>query len=337
MRGWEPVPNSPDMKQTIRITSSTGESGAISFKANPTPNLPVQLRISGDQRIKAPYNSVVVKMRIPPSANISKKSFAKFVFANGPEFRIPTSCGNPPRAGCKTDETFLIADGKWRNYNLALNADPNFTGTTGVQADPMNPVLPKDQMAPTFNGWKFIPSVEPFTVGDPNDAVEIEFIRIASVPSAKDADTWCVQCQECTKWTDKKTCDKLCLGKSDVDKVFVSRPDGWIDTEDNCPTIYNPDQADGNNDLVGDACEDFDGDGVVNACDNCPTTTNSRQKDGDENGVGDVCEGKGSNSCFLSAETLAGPVRKPAGALLATLMGLGVGALLVRRRRRSQR
>jgi uncharacterized protein DUF11/thrombospondin type 3 repeat protein len=91
----------------------------------------------------------------------------------------------------------------------------------------------------------------------------------------------------------------------DCDQVFGG---------DNCPTVFNPDQADSDHDGIGDACEadtdhdqvpdltdncprtanpdqaDSDRDGVGDACDNCPTTPNPAQLDSDRNGMGDACQ-----------------------------------------------
>jgi hypothetical protein len=69
--------------------------------------------------------------------------------------------------------------------------------------------------------------------------------------------------------------------------------DGIPDAIDNCPTTANADQADADNDSIGDACEscsDGDGDGVCDIVDNCPTIANSGQADADGDGIGDACD-----------------------------------------------
>ncbi|MCK4627109.1 MAG: T9SS type A sorting domain-containing protein [Phycisphaerae bacterium] len=48
--------------------------------------------------------------------------------------------------------------------------------------------------------------------------------------------------------------------------------------DDNCPTVYNPEQEDADLDSVGDSC------------DNCPTVFNPDQADADGDGVGNVCD-----------------------------------------------
>lgn len=75
--------------------------------------------------------------------------------------------------------------------------------------------------------------------------------------------------------------------------------DGIDDADDNCPTVFNPDQADRDGVAPGDACDvcpaersthrDLDGDGVDDGCDQCigpgPTGVDS---DGD--GLDDGCD-----------------------------------------------
>jgi len=68
--------------------------------------------------------------------------------------------------------------------------------------------------------------------------------------------------------------------------------DGVNDYQDNCPDVANADQADGDSDGVGDACDvvDTDGDGITDAMDNCPDISNADQANGDGDSAGDVCD-----------------------------------------------
>jgi Thrombospondin type 3 repeat len=67
--------------------------------------------------------------------------------------------------------------------------------------------------------------------------------------------------------------------------------DGIPDVTDNCPDKFNPDQADLDNDGLGNRCDpDKDGDLVANDVDNCPRVSNDAQTDSDGDGVGDACD-----------------------------------------------
>lgn len=66
--------------------------------------------------------------------------------------------------------------------------------------------------------------------------------------------------------------------------------DGVANSLDNCPSVANTNQSDGNTNGAGDACDDYDYDGVMTASDNCPTVVNPDQRDIDKDGVGDACD-----------------------------------------------
>ncbi len=69
--------------------------------------------------------------------------------------------------------------------------------------------------------------------------------------------------------------------------------DGVLNHVDNCVNVPNANQADSNNNGVGDACEpvaDADADGVPDATDNCVNVPNTNQLDTDADGTGDACD-----------------------------------------------
>jgi hypothetical protein len=77
--------------------------------------------------------------------------------------------------------------------------------------------------------------------------------------------------------------------------------DSIIDSVDNCPEFYNPNQQDSDGDWRGDFCDnclyeapsdqsDVDFDGAGDICDNCPEISNWAQLDADNDGIGDACD-----------------------------------------------
>jgi hypothetical protein len=76
--------------------------------------------------------------------------------------------------------------------------------------------------------------------------------------------------------------------------LSCSRPDtdtdALTDCLDNCPSVFNPNQADQDGDGIGDVCEDRDADGAPDLVDNCPNAPNPGQADADGSGVGDACQ-----------------------------------------------
>ncbi len=72
--------------------------------------------------------------------------------------------------------------------------------------------------------------------------------------------------------------------------------DSHVDVMDNCPGVPNQDQADMDDDGIGDLCDpDIDGDGRANGNDNCPEIENPDQADEDGDGTGDPCDPDGDN------------------------------------------
>lgn len=68
---------------------------------------------------------------------------------------------------------------------------------------------------------------------------------------------------------------------------------------DNCPNNSNNDQADLDGDGIGDVCDsDRDGDGIPNTEDNCPNKPNADQLDTDNDGIGNVCDPIDNNAKY---------------------------------------
>ncbi|MCW9014344.1 MAG: thrombospondin type 3 repeat-containing protein [Gammaproteobacteria bacterium] len=97
---------------------------------------------------------------------------------------------------------------------------------------------------------------------------------------------------------------------SDIDGDVIS------DVQDNCPSIFNANQADLDGDAIGDVCDnDIDGDGVANAADAFPLdatettdtdndgTGNNADTDDDNDGLLDIAEDINANGVVDAGET----------------------------------
>ncbi len=88
-------------------------------------------------------------------------------------------------------------------------------------------------------------------------------------------------------------CEVQVIITTGIEPIPDADNDGVFDKDDNCPNTPNPDQADSNDNGIGDVCEtptDSDNDGVFDKYDNCPITPNPDQLDTDKDGIGDVCD-----------------------------------------------
>ena len=136
------------------------------------------------------------------------------------------------------------------------------------------------------------------------------FIALALPRPDADADGVMDECDGCPN-DPTKTVPGICgCGIADTD----TDGDGTPDCFDQCPN----DPAKVATGFCGcgtpDSLDDGDGDGIIDCLDNCPITANANQADGNGNGVGDACEtpsagpfcGGGMNGMLVIPMTLIG-------------------------------
>jgi VCBS repeat-containing protein len=89
--------------------------------------------------------------------------------------------------------------------------------------------------------------------------------------------------------------------------------DGSPDLDDNCPVLENADQLNSDDDPDGDACDpDDDNDGLTDDADNCPMLPNDDQADANDDGAGDACSEDDDGDGIADADDLCPLTPDPA-------------------------
>jgi hypothetical protein len=253
----------------VLSVQTPGEGGSITYSASADRSL----RIQGSADIQGNNNVFSVRMRLPNDPALAGRLKARLVL-DGPRGRYEVAI--PSHA-----EAYLVPDGRFRNYTVLL------ASTLSVQ-----PIVPEE---PTEGEEPEEPEEDPATeevVSDENtDFTGKDYTGFSFTPANEAVSGIDIEFLKIGNSTDLADVDQSCDGKLQLD--------GFLGAEDNCPTVFNPDQSDGNADGIGDACEDFDGDVIINRCDNCPGHGNGGQQDGNGNGIGDACD-SGDDGCAVS-------------------------------------
>jgi hypothetical protein len=268
IEGTKPEPNGGGSKKSVLLVKSTpGTAGAISLKESPA----LKFNIQGGTKASASPNEIFsIRMKLPANEEFIDKAKGKVVL-NGSkgayEFSFP-------------EDGYLVADGTFRNYTVLLAQkiarNPDAKDESGAPKEAL-----KTEENTAFTGKDFDSlTITPSDI--PMENIEIEFVKLGNRISIWPTNAT-VELEKDTAKRDQLDVDLNCEDHY--------QPDTWLFTDDNCPNFYNPDQLDANQNGIGDACEDFDGDGVLNACDPCAARggTSPAECKGEKSGVAGYC------------------------------------------------
>lgn len=206
----------------------------------------------------------------------------------------PTESPTPSFQGSAIEDTYFNSNPKPWNPNHRITLNRIVLVEWSIDGGPFSPATPIDG---AFDSWSEGYSLTTGTLQKGTHVLALCATNTVATRTCKDPP---LQFQ---------------VIDSDIDG------DGKLNSEDNCPEVYNPGQANSDPDTIGDACDncpadenqdqlDSDGDLAGDACDacpfdpandvdqdkvcgdtdNCPSLANPQQEDPDRDGKGDVCD-----------------------------------------------
>lgn len=162
--------------------------------------------------------------------------------------------------------------------------------------------LDKVEVSYTVNGstWTEFNQIDGNSNDDNDENGQWNFVTL-NLPSSADNNTnFALRFDgEVSSGNDNVWIDDVTVSGDAIVIIIDTDNDGVPDEDDNCPVIANQDQADTDDDGVGNACEpDTDGDTIADDVDNCFATPNTDQANFDDDALGDACD-ESTDYCLI--------------------------------------